>query len=47
MLAANITGTAAVDLPEETTVGIANTDNALTEAVSTSEPLASSGEEDS
>jgi general nucleoside transport system permease protein len=47
MLAANITGTAAVDLPEETTASAANTNNALPEAVPASEPQASSGEEDS
>jgi len=47
MLAANITGTAVVDLPEETTASVANTDNTLPEAVPASEPQASSGEEDS
>jgi simple sugar transport system permease protein len=45
MLAANITGTAAVDLPEETTASIANT-NTLAETIPTSKAGASPGEED-
>jgi ABC-type uncharacterized transport system permease subunit len=47
MLAANITGTAAVDLPEESTASVANTNNTLPQTIAASEPQASSGEEDS